>query len=101
MAKLWRKGNFSKSLVGILFLLSKHDKIISISLSLLKIGEKNIKFLFLFSIGLFGLSSMTARFSSSSVHSSGSPTPPISYPDVSSTFTISPTTIPLLFLLQA
>ena len=31
-----------------------------VSLSLLEIGEKNIKFLFLFSIGLFGLSSMTA-----------------------------------------
>ena len=30
-----------------------------VSLSLLKIGEENIKFLFLFLIGLFGLSSMT------------------------------------------
>ena len=30
-----------------------------VSLSYLKTGEKNFKFLFLFSIGLFGLSSMT------------------------------------------
>ena len=32
-----------------------------VSLSSLETGEKNFRFLFLFSIGLFGLSSMTAR----------------------------------------
>ena len=56
----------------VLFLFSKVENILSdfssssrkwgkefqSSLSLLQIGEKNFKFLFLFSIGLFGLSSM-------------------------------------------
>ena len=49
LEKLWRKGNFSKSLIGILFLLSNIEKIISISLSLLESGEPYSKFLFLFS----------------------------------------------------
>ena len=59
---------------AILFLFSKVEKLFAnflfpsqnwrkefqSSLSLLQIGENNFKFLFLFSIGLFGLSSMTA-----------------------------------------
>ena len=43
------RENFSKNLVGILFLLSNLEKIISISLSLLESGEHFSKFLFLFS----------------------------------------------------
>ena len=59
-----------------LFLLSKVENILlgfsfssrnwwkefPVSLSSLETGEKNFKFLFLFSIGLFGLSSMTGVF---------------------------------------
>merc|ERR1712074_87164 len=45
-----------------LFLLSKLEKGIWISLSPLKCGEIVFKFLFLFSIGLFCISSMTAPY---------------------------------------
>ena len=58
---------FSKSLVGIIFLLSNLEKIISISLSLLESGEPFSKFLFLFSelgkrISDFSFSSRNWRF---------------------------------------
>ena len=43
------RENFSKSLIGILFLLSNLENITSFSLSLLKSGESFSKFLFLFS----------------------------------------------------
>ena len=61
------RENFSKSLVGILFLLSNVEKIISISLSLLESGEPFSKFLFLFSelgkrISDFSFSSRNWRF---------------------------------------
>ena len=47
--KIGERENFSKGLVGILFLLLKLEKSISISLSLLKSRESVFKFLFLFS----------------------------------------------------
>merc|ERR1719264_289764 len=61
------RENFSKSLVGIHFLLSNLEKIISISLSLLESGEPFSKFLFLFSklgkrISDFSFSSRNWRF---------------------------------------
>ena len=65
--KIGERENFSKGLVGILFLLSNLDKIISISLSRLESGEPFSKFLFLFSklekrISDFSFSSRNWRF---------------------------------------
>ena len=65
--KIGERENFSKGLVGLLFLLSNLDKIISISLSRLESGEPFSKFLFLFSklekrISDFSFSSRNWRF---------------------------------------